>query len=291
MANLFTSLPVPVGNGVGTAVDLSAYGGTKTITVNGTAKASITVEINNDAAQDGSWVALYTFSSKGWLTVDIAVRFMRVRVSGFDRFAGGTTAVNVGGTDSGTQFVELDVPPSNGVGTATDVSTLTGLLKTFQVGGAFRGILNIEVSVDGTSDWATIASFSQAAGQQTFVVVAAFMRVRRVGVPTIDPGQPVVNVGFADVGQGGGGSTGATILAFTYTVTGDEPDLSEITITMPVEQESDYIVVPTCQGVTNIAAFDVTDKSPTTFVMHTTGALTAGDIIAFLVTPVTIIPT
>lgn len=290
MSNLFTALPVPVGNGVGTPVDVSAFGGTKTITVTGTTKSQITIEFNNDAAQDGSWVALATFQTRGAVTTDVAARFMRTRVSGFDQFNGGETTCNVGSTDAGTQFVELDVPLGNGAGMPTNVSGFTGLLKTIQVGGPFRGILLVEISVDGSTDWATIASF-QAPNASTSVLVAAFMRVRRVGVPVIDPGVPVVNVGITDTGQGGGGSGGATILAFTYTVTGDEPDLSEITITMPIPQESDYIAVAQCQSVTAIAGFDITDKSPTDFLLTATGNLTAGDIIAFIVTPVTDIPT
>ncbi len=73
-------------------------------------------------------------------------------------------------------------------------------------------------------------------------------------------------------------------------VTGVEPDLSEIAITLPVAMPDDqYGVTPDCQGVTNIAAFDVAIAgiTPTGFVLSTSGDLTAGDVISFVATRLT----
>jgi len=71
---------------------------------------------------------------------------------------------------------------------------------------------------------------------------------------------------------------------FTYTVTGLEADLTDIPITLPAPRaDANYGVGPHCQSVTNIAAFDITNKTTTGFNLVVTGKLTAGDVILFIV--------
>jgi hypothetical protein len=202
MPSIFLNLPAPVGNGAGAAVDVSAMGAVKTIVCGGNARATITVEINNAAlATDGSFAPVASFQNTGQITLRVAARWMRVRVSGYNPYIGGTPEVDVGSTDSGTQFASLPVPTGNGVGAAVDVSAL-GPFSTVQVGNEFRGTLIVEVSEDGV-DWGQPFSF-QTPGQQSQVVIAAWMRVRRIGVPTVNPGLPIVNVAAAVDGGGGG---------------------------------------------------------------------------------------
>jgi len=75
---------------------------------------------------------------------------------------------------------------------------------------------------------------------------------------------------------------------FGYTVLGTEPDLSEITITLPAPAaDVNYGVVATCQGVAAIAGLDVHTKTNTDFVLSTTGDLQAGDVVMFFVSPLT----
>jgi len=205
MSNIYTSLPVPAGNGVGAAVDVSPLGALKTIVVVGTAQCTVNVEYNNDPAQLGSWQSAATIQNSGAQTVQVACRWMRTRISNFNVNVGGTSGVNVGGINSGSLFTALPVPAGNGAGAAVDVSAFGGTFKTVQVGGPFRGTLIVEVSEDGTVEWAQPFSFG-APGADSQVLIARFMRVRRVGVPVISPGLPVVNVGFAlvaDVSSGG----------------------------------------------------------------------------------------
>jgi hypothetical protein len=289
MSNLFTALPVPAGNGVGTAVDVSAYGGTKTVIVVGTAASTINVEFNNAAdPDDGSWQSIVTVQGSGSTTTAVAARWMRVRVS---NFTGGTSDVHVGATDAGALFAALDVPAGNGNGSSISVSSLTGLFKTVQVGGKFKGVLLVEVSVDG-DEWAQPFSFSQP-GAQSMTVVANLMRVRRTGIIGTDVGTPVVNVGATTLGEGGGGSSSSTLQAFTYTVTGSEPDLSELEITLPVPIASQYGVTASCQGVATVVTFDFPQNlmSSTTFTAIASTDLTANDVICFFVAPLTSGPT
>lgn len=90
------------------------------------------------------------------------------------------------------------------------------------------------------------------------------------------------------IGQGTGGGGGGSLQVFEYTVTGAEPDLSEITITIPTPMAStSYGVTWSCQGCAGIVGIDVTAKSTTQFVAVATGDLTAGDVLAFFVAPLT----
>src|SRR6185295_13821712 len=240
--NVFTAIPVPVGNGIGAPVDLSAYGATKTIIVAGTARSTINVEYNNDPAQAGGWQSMATIQNNGPnpITVNVACRWVRIRVSGYNTSVGGTSSVNIGGTDAGTQFVALPVPAGNGAGAAVDVSGFLGLFKTVQIGGAFQGNLIVEISEDGTTEWAQPFSF-QTPGGQSAIIVAHWMRVSRSGVPVLNPGAPVCNVGFTSTSEGstsssvaiGAGSqtatSGTVVLANSNNVTFGMSGSSQIT--------------------------------------------------------------
>jgi len=212
MANQFFNLPAPtpLGNGQGAAVDFSTFGNLKSIVVSGDATANISIEMNNDPAQAGSWQSIYSAQNTGGTTVLVACRWLRMNVSGYNYTFGGTPVVNIGGTDDGTQFVALPVPADNSAGAPVSTAAL-GLFKSIQVANAFRGTVVVEFSEDGTSDWAPAASFGNP-GTQSNTYAADFMRARRTGVPGINPGTPICNVGATSGGSGGGGSgpTGPT---------------------------------------------------------------------------------
>jgi hypothetical protein len=69
-----------------------------------------------------------------------------------------------------------------------------------------------------------------------------------------------------------------------------EPDLSELVIPIPTATaNTNYGVMATCQGCAGIVPFDIpnTLKTTTQFVAIATGSLTAGDVIAFFLSPLT----
>ena len=92
--------------------------------------------------------------------------------------------------------------------------------------------------------------------------------------------------------SGGGGSGGiANQRVFTYTVTGLEPDPTEIVVPLPAAMPTtSYQVFVSCQGCVNVVATDVAQagKSTTQFVLSTTDSLVAGDKVAFYVSPTAI---
>ena len=193
MGNLFFDLPVPAGDGVGAAVDVTTLGRTKTITVQGNLKGTITVEISLDGA---TFYPLKSFAKKGKLTEEFAAQYMRCRVSGYKS---GTGNVDVGSEDFGQLFAVLPTTAGDGVGAAVDVSAL-GTLNTIGVAGDFSGTVTIELSEDNVS-WTQCMSFTKP-GFKTKEVVAQYMRARRSGVSALTPGSATVNVGAVNDSAG-----------------------------------------------------------------------------------------
>lgn len=212
---------------------------------------------------------------------------------------GGAVGVNL--EDEGVAVPNNPHATINFVGAGVTVTDVAGI-GTVTIPGGASGVVVKEEGVSLGSFTALNfvgagATATDAGGGVAAVTVPGGVNLQDEGVAVT--GNPHATINFVgagvtatDVGGVGtvtipGGITG--FQTFRYTVTGAEPDLSQITITLPVAAaNATYIVVPTCQGVTNIAAFDVPpapSKTTTTFVLIATGNLTAGDIIAFVVFP------
>lgn len=204
MANIFSNLPVPAGNGSGAAVDTSTMGRERTVTVLGSFTGVIDVEFTNDTIA-GPYIPLITFSAPGETTIPIAAQFMRVSRRGFA--GGGTPNVDVSSNDVGGLFFDLPATALNGTGASVDVSTL-GTYNTITAQGDFNGVVLIEISADGT-DWAELLTFT-GPGFKSMDFVAQFMRVVRKGATagTVDIDVGAVN----DTTAGGGGGGGPSAL-------------------------------------------------------------------------------
>lgn len=206
MANIFLTLPMPVGDGPGPIVDVSAMGKEKSIVVGGVfTGASVSVEVSED---DNNFSVVQTFTAAGKATIAVAAKAMRVRVLGRSAEPFSAT-LNVGANDDGGLFVDLPIPAGDGAGTPVDVSAL-GSFTTFVVAGDFQGAsVAIEVSEDGV-DYAVCENFAGAGGVQSKVVIANWMRTFVRGrAGNTYPFTPVVSVGaIVDSGGGGGGGAG-----------------------------------------------------------------------------------
>lgn len=279
MGNIYVNLPVPSANGSGAAVDISGKGALKTIILSGDANARVNIEINNDVVPNGSWSAVATFANPGAQTIMAAARWMRATVVGYK---GGTPQVDIGSTDGGSLFAALPVTPSTGAGAAVDVSAL-GNFKTVTVGDDFRGNVLIEASEDGVDHWATAFSFLNA-GNQSMLIAAKWMRVRRVGVPTIAPGLPIVNVGGSNDTGGGGG--GVVTDSFIFVATGAEGDTFPVPLPL-VRADVNYVAHVTGAGFAG--GFLILDAPVAGYALDhiqvkTSAPVVAGDRIAVTVT-------
>ena len=216
MGNLYANLPAPAGNGQGAAVDTSAFGQQKTVTVAGSFTGVVNIQVSLDGGT--TWVGLISFSAANEKTVPVACDRMRVSRSGVDSQNPGQPAVEVGSTDNGTVVAALAVPAGNGTGAAVDVTAL-GSFHSATVVGTFTGSVFVEISQDG-NDWVEIFTFESPGGLQSAVFTAAFARVRRAGVDSQVPGSAVANIAAVNDASGGGGGppTGSAggDLASTY---------------------------------------------------------------------------
>lgn len=220
MASQFVNLPAPAGNGSGAAVNVSSFGGLKTVTVTGNGgvfEPFVTIELSNEVAPTG-WAPIVQFTQPGTNTFLVAARWMRATVSNYK--GGGAPTVEMGGNDDGSSFATLVAPARNGSGVGVDTSALPAF-KTIHVADAFRGALNIEVSEDAGNSYSTIATFN-APGMKSLEVVAEYMRVTRVGVPDVRPGQPIVNIGATT--ESGGSAGGVEVDNLTIVGTGEAGD-------------------------------------------------------------------
>lgn len=196
MGNQFLNLAVPAGNGVGAATDTSMLGRKKTITVQGTFEATVNIEIA-EAAITGPFAQIATFANTGKKTISFAAQAMRVRITGYKN---GTPGIGIGSDEAGGQFATLTSPAGNGVGPSQAVNDF-GTFNTVVVGGPFGGVVLVEISTDNV-EWAQCFSFS-GPDVQSKCFIAQYMRVRRAGVPVVNPGLPNVSVGAINDSSGG----------------------------------------------------------------------------------------
>jgi len=284
VSNVFVALPQPAGNGPGAGVDASSMGAYKTIVIGssgGVYEPVTTIEVSNDGT---NWSPLTSFTGPDTRTVLVACDQMRMNVS---RFIDGTVpVVDVGAPRDSVYLSTLVATAGNGSGASVDTSSM-GLAKTVQVTGPFMGTVNIDISEDGGSTWATQFSFIPGSpGIQSAIVVAELMRVTRSGVPVVSPGLPTVVVAATAIGDDGGGGNRQ---AFIYTATGSETSAG-FTVNLPFPRASSrYGVLATGAGLTDLLSFDCpsVDYTVNSFFCIPSANLTLGDKIFFLVEDLT----
>lgn len=285
MPNVFASLPMPVLNGPGTAVDTSGMGGLKTIVVDGTFEGTtITIEGSVDGGVVFAPVVVFQRGTTQPYSIEVACEWMRVNVSGRKTTIPFSADVSVGANDAPGQFTALALPAGNGAGVGVDVSAF-GNLATFVVGGVFPGAtISIEVSEDGGTTYSVLTTFTGKGGLATRVVAEGFVRASVVGRKSSLPFTATVAMGANDSGGGGGGSGSPE--RFRYTAVGGENDFM---VTLPTVRATDlYTVVAALAGSAVIVGMDFPDliagdRTTTQFRCVTTSSLTAGDQIDFYV--------
>ncbi len=186
MSNLFLNLPLPVANGPGAAVDVSAMGGPRTITALGTFPGTtITIEVSNDGGLTFAPLTLFQ-NIGGERVVPIAAQWMRTNVGGRKPAVPFAANVDVGAPATGGLFAVLPMPAGDGPGLGANIAAF-GTFATVIATGGFAGVnILVEISEDGV-DWAPLMQFAGYGGVQSRLITATFARVnvsgRRAGVP------------------------------------------------------------------------------------------------------------
>jgi len=171
MANLFFTLDVPAGNGVGAPTDVSASGREKTIQVEGSFAGSVSIDVFLHGGT--SWTTFKTFGTPDKQVKSIAAQLFRVRRSGVPGVSPGAPTVLVSANDDGAQFAIIPAAPAS-------VNTeALGNFRTVTVAGVNRPV-NIEVSDDGIA-WNTCMTFN-GPDLQSKIFTSKFMRSSRPGV-------------------------------------------------------------------------------------------------------------
>jgi len=197
MANLFFNLPLPVLNGPGAAVNVSAQGTPKSFVVAGDFPgATITIEASVDGGIVFAPVVIFQ-NGEMQKVVDVVAEFLRVNVSGRKASVPFAANIDVGANDNGAQFFTLPLPALNGPGAAVNTSAL-GSFNTFIAGGVFEGArILVEVSEDGI-DWAPLVQFSGQGGLRSKVVTSDFLRTNVSGRKATVPFTGSLAVGAAN---------------------------------------------------------------------------------------------
>lgn len=286
MANIYTNIPVPTANGAGAWVDISASGAEKTIVLGGDPRATINIEISNETGApsgDGAPVATFqVFGAGSGKVITCAAKWMRAVVADYKS---GTGVCTVGANDDGTEVANLPATAGDGTGTAVDVSSLGGNLKTVTVLGTFRGSVIVEIS-ENNVEWAQAMVFTNSPRFQSKIITAKYMRVRRGGVPTISPGLPQVDVGVVpDVNTPPSFKDPELV---TYVATGAEG--SAITVPITARATTTYYVgflaqslVPVGSQAKVVTSIPAASRAVNQFVANLSAPAVVGDTWQFLV--------
>lgn len=272
-------LPVPAGNGLGAAVDVSSLPNFKTVQVGGSFGGTLLVLIS----EDGGTTYNQAFSFQGgpdssYQTLLIAADFMRIQRVGVPLVAPGLPVVwvsatqPVGGGGGGGALTVTD-----GTTTVTNVTTLTA--------DAAAGLAVTEIAPGNAG-----LTYAQNTVQQAGTTIVDGTRVLNfvqgsVTADTDPDGLLRANIDLSSALPQSG----------RYTVTGSEPSNTDFTILFAslsqpiVIANANFNSQATLGGVTNQTTLDTVQADNTHLSVHVlaSGGLTAGDVIVIWILPFT----
>ncbi|MDX1421519.1 MAG: hypothetical protein R3322_00175 [Kiloniellales bacterium] len=200
MATTGVNLPLPAGNGVGSAASVAALGIVKSFVFSAAefVGGTVTIEISNNG---GPWCQAASFTRPGVQVLPVACTDMRVRVANLR--SGAVDAISVQGEAASVSTASLPVPAGPGVGASVNVEPISSEFTVLVANNATRytGTIAVEISQDNANFETASPSFADPGGCSTEVAPARFARVVRTGLG----GTPDVSIASAEVSGGGGG--------------------------------------------------------------------------------------
>jgi len=242
MPNMFISLDVPRGEGVGLPAIVSNTGHPKTFVLGGAVLGGrYIVEGSNDGGNswdilvdDDGTEALFLSSNGGAKSIDCIVAQVRVR-SIRNSAAAAPPSITMGAPPAlgNNFFSSIPVPALQGLGDPLDLGLRVGPLKTFTArGSTVAGArFSILASMDGVQFDEIIQFTADQQGARSRQVMCRYLRVLRGGALG---GNPLIAVGGEPVQEASGGSalpsselSVASERAFAVTATEGEEVLAE----------------------------------------------------------------
>jgi hypothetical protein len=214
MPNMFISLDVPRGEGVGLPAIVSNTGHPKSFVLGGTIPGGrYVVEGSNDGGRswdilidDDGTEALFVSNNGGAKSVDCIIQ--QVRVRSIRNPADATPpSITMGAPPAlGTNFFSsISVPALQGLGDPLDLGLRVGPLKTFTMRGSnvAGARFSVLASMDGIQFDEIIQFTADQQGARSRQVMCRYLRVLRGGALG---GDPVIAVGGEPVQEASGGS-------------------------------------------------------------------------------------
>jgi hypothetical protein len=252
MPNIFLSLAVTNGDGVGAASDVSTIAPLKTFVVNSLGSSGVIILEATENDVDYFPIGRVDMSSAKSRPIEFTGVLKKVRVRRI--FSVPNTplpTVTMGAEDTTVVqvFNVLNTPNNNGVGALYDCSGSGNLLTFSTVGELLKGTLSVEGSQDGGTTFNNLARFDGPWNNvnqiKPITIVGSFNRLRVTREKTLPGGDGGIQFGQGELSQGGGGgitSNTATIaegsaaiplFACFDAVTGDDAT-GIISTTMPL---------------------------------------------------------
>jgi hypothetical protein len=213
LANI--SIPLPAGNGTGTPVDISSLGPDKTVIIDGTLNALISIDVSQDGVV---WNPIPECSSApltgpGVFRFTVVAKWARSRVGAFQS-GGSVASMGASYVPNMNTFISLPLPVGDGAGTPVNVADAGGLWTVIYGGSASQpGTLSVEISDDGVNFAPVLDTFTASTGIRTAKIQAAYARaVRRGG-----PAGTALTLGISNAGEGNdSGQTSQPTSFFIY---------------------------------------------------------------------------
>jgi hypothetical protein len=246
-ANVFVTLPVAPGNGVGASASIVGLGDNKTLIVAGSFTGSVSLQFSAD---NTAWVDVVSGCSAACIR-ELAGRAAFARI--VSRNLVGTPIVAIGSADSAGTVLTLNVPEGDRgaeAGTSEDISGIERPISMIVAGSDFLGSLVLQGSSDD-ANWEDVVVFDNP-GFKVLDIAAQYARVRILNLQRQTGDVSAALIGF-DGGGGGGG--GAPVL--TSIVPGNQQNTVNWTVVPGALSYNLYYattpgVVPGGPGVTQI---------------------------------------
>jgi len=192
LVNQYLTLNVPLQNGHGTSLDVSTMKADKNIILVGEHSSVVSLEGSNDGS---NFVPFLNFDGETSDDRNVSFIFKWIRVA-VTQWVSGQPSITIGAEDTDiNEFNVLNIPVSDGPGTATDLGSVASP-KTFIFSGTYlRGEQCFLETSQNNTDWQSVVGITYP----QVVVVSGIIHYFRVNRRFSNGGTPIVQYGVTQL--------------------------------------------------------------------------------------------